>query len=89
MQHYGAELSSLVHPGRHVAQAQDQLLRFLRDLLAEGARVGDVRTDVQPDELASYCLHALGAARRLPSKAAVRRLVEVTLAGLRPDFGTS
>ena len=35
------------------------------------------------DELASYCLHALTAASSLPSKAAVRRLVKVTLAGLR------
>ena len=48
-----------------------------------------VRTDVATEELASYCLHALGAARSLPSKAAVRRLVEVTLAGLRPDPGAS
>ncbi|TJV42717.1 MAG: TetR/AcrR family transcriptional regulator, partial [Mesorhizobium sp.] len=29
-------------------------------------------------------LHALAAASSLPSKAAVRRLVAVTLAGLRP-----
>jgi hypothetical protein len=43
-----------------------------------------VRNDVPPDELAAYCLHALNAARSLPSKAAVRRLVTVTLAGLRP-----
>jgi hypothetical protein len=34
--------------------------------------------------LASYCLHALGAAGSLPSKAAVHRLVTVTLAGLQP-----
>ncbi len=34
--------------------------------------------------LASYCLHALKAAHGLPSKAAVRRLVAVTLSGLRP-----
>jgi hypothetical protein len=34
-------------------------------------------------ELASYALHALGAASVLPSKAAVKRLVAVTLAGLR------
>src|SRR5215212_6500884 len=40
--------------------------------------------DVAPDELASYCLHALAAASSLPSKAAVRRLVTVTVAGLRP-----
>jgi hypothetical protein len=35
------------------------------------------------DELASYALHALSAASSLTSKAAVRRLVKVTLAGLR------
>jgi hypothetical protein len=43
-----------------------------------------LRNDVAPDELASYCLHALAAASSLPSKTAVRRLVTVTLAGLRP-----
>jgi hypothetical protein len=51
--------------------------------VAEGARSGELRDDVAPDELAIYCLHALGAASTLPSKAAVRRLVVVTLAGLR------
>jgi hypothetical protein len=40
---------------------------------------------VAPDELASHCLHALAAAGSLPSKSAVRRLVTVTLAGLRPS----
>ncbi len=56
---------------------------FIRDLLIEGVETGDFRDDVAPDELASYCLHALAAASSLPSKAAVRRLVTVTLAGLR------
>jgi hypothetical protein len=46
---------------------------------------GDVRDDVAPDELAGYCLHALAAASSLPSKAAVRRLVTVILAGLHPS----
>jgi hypothetical protein len=53
-------------------------------LLTEAAETGDVRDDVAPEELASYCLHALTAARSLPSEAAVRRLVTVALAGLRP-----
>jgi transcriptional regulator SbtR-like protein len=57
---------------------------MVRDLLSKAAATGDVRDDAAPDELASYCLHALAAAGRLPSKAAVRRLVTVTLAGLRP-----
>jgi hypothetical protein len=68
----------------HVARAQQQLRNFIGDLLAEGAKSGDLRDDVAPGELASYCIHALTAASGLPSKAAVRRLVTVTMAGLRP-----
>ena len=43
-----------------------------------------VRTDIAPGELASYCLHALTGAGSLPSEAAVRRLLAVTMSGLRP-----
>ncbi len=82
-QHHGTELSALVHEGQHIARAQHELNQFLQDLLAEAAKTGDVRADVAPDELASYCLHAIAASSRLPSKAAVRRLVMVTLDGLR------
>ena len=45
------------------------------------------RTDIEPAELAAYCLHALSAAATLPSPAAVRRLVSVTLAGLGAAAG--
>ncbi len=82
--HYGTELAAFLHRDERVARAQQQLRSMIRDLLAEGAKVGVLRNDVAPDELASYCLHALAAAGSLPSKAAVRRLVKVTLAGLRP-----
>ncbi|MBA3376066.1 MAG: TetR/AcrR family transcriptional regulator [Actinobacteria bacterium] len=81
-EHHGTELAALLHRGEHVARAQQQLSDFVQDLVTEGAERGDLRDDVAPDELTSYCLHALGAASRLPSKAAVRRLVRVTLAGL-------
>ncbi|MGI9026580.1 MAG: TetR/AcrR family transcriptional regulator [Burkholderiaceae bacterium] len=83
-QHHGDELAALLHRGEHVARARQHLSGFIRDLCAEGARTGDYRDDVPPGELATYCLHALAAAGSLPSKAAVRRLVAVTLAGLRP-----
>jgi AcrR family transcriptional regulator len=83
-EHHGTELAALVHQAQHVARAQQHLTDFVRDLLSQGAETGDVRYDVAPDELASYCLHALSAARSLPSRAAVRRLVMVTLAGLEP-----
>jgi AcrR family transcriptional regulator len=82
-EHHGTELAALLHRGQHVARARQQLSDFIRDLLSEGAATGDLRDDVAPAELATYCLHALAAASSLPSKAAVRRLVTVTLAGLR------
>jgi AcrR family transcriptional regulator len=80
--HHGTELAALLHRGEHVARARQQLSNLIRDLLTDAAGIGGVRDDVAPDELASYCLHALAAASSLPSKAAVRRLVTVTLAGL-------
>jgi AcrR family transcriptional regulator len=78
------ELAALLHRDEQVARAQQHLTDIIRDLLTEGAQTGDVRGDIAPEELASYCLHALTAASSLPSEAAVRRLVTVTLAGLRP-----
>jgi hypothetical protein len=61
-----------------------QVHQLIRDLLAEAVTSGDVRGDIPPAELADYCLHALGAAGGLRSAAAVRRLVMVTMNGLRP-----
>jgi AcrR family transcriptional regulator len=81
---HGTELTALLHRDEQVAAAERRLHELIRDLLTEGAASGAVRDDVAPDELATYCLHALAAASGLPSKAAVRRLVTVTLAGLRP-----
>jgi AcrR family transcriptional regulator len=81
---HDGELAALLHRGDHIARAHQQLTTFVRDLLAEGAKSGDFRKDVSPDELARFCLHALTAASSLPSKTAVRRLVTVTLAGLQP-----
>ena len=85
--HHGTELAPLPHRGEHVARAQQQLSDLVRDLLTECAEAGNLRDDVAPAELASCCLHALGAAGSLPSKAAVRRLVKVTLAGLQHSAG--
>jgi AcrR family transcriptional regulator len=78
-----AEISAHLHRHEHVAQARQQLRKLVRDLLNEGVESGDVRGDVAPDELATFCLHALGAASGLSSRTAVRRLVSVTLAGVR------
>jgi AcrR family transcriptional regulator len=86
--HHGTELAALLHRGEHVTRAQHQLHALVSDLVAQGAKAGDIRDDVAPGELASYCLHALTAASGLPTEAAARRLVTVTLAGLRARAGS-
>ncbi|MEU2334684.1 TetR/AcrR family transcriptional regulator [Streptomyces sp. NPDC013172] len=82
--HGTQEFAALVHRPEHIAPAQRQLVELFQGLLTEAAETGELRDDVAPTELASYCLHALTAAGGLPSEAAVHRLVAVTLAGLRP-----
>jgi hypothetical protein len=84
--HHDTELAAFLHQDQHVARARRQVRNLIRDLLVEAAGTGSVRDDVAPDELAIYCVHALRAASSLPSKAAVRRLITVTLAGLRPTI---
>ena len=79
-----SDLAALLHRDEHVVRAERRLVDLLANLAREGAAAGQVRDDVPPGELALYCMHALGAAGALRSKAAVRRLVDVTLSGLRP-----
>jgi AcrR family transcriptional regulator len=79
----GSELSVLMHRDEHVVQARERLRDFIRALLVKAARSGDVRDDVAPEELASYCLSALQTASDLRDDAAIRRRVALTLAGLR------
>ena len=89
-QHHDTDLPvALLHRGEHVAQARQQLRDLISDLLADGAGAGAVRSDIDPGELASYCLHALTAAGSLPSEEAVRRLLAVTMSGLRPEPAAS
>jgi AcrR family transcriptional regulator len=71
------ERAAELHRGGHGHQ---DLHVLIRDLVAEAT------TRVPPDELARFCVHALGAAAELDSADAVRRLVEVTMACL--DAGT-
>ncbi|MFF5992376.1 MULTISPECIES: TetR/AcrR family transcriptional regulator [Prauserella] len=82
--HAVLELAAVLHTGAHVVEAEQQVHDLFKELLTEVAEVGGLRDDVAPDELATYCLHALSAARSLHSESAVRRLVMVTIAGLRP-----
>jgi AcrR family transcriptional regulator len=82
---HGTDIAAVLHRGEHVYRAHQELHGFIRTLVAEGGEAGDLRDDVPAGELATYCLHALGSASSLPSKAAVHRLVSVTLSGLRAD----
>lgn len=83
--HHHSELGVFLHRSKQFERAQQRLGDMIRDLVAEGAAAGSVRGDVAPAELASYCVHAIAGASSLPSKAAVRRLVTVILAGLHPS----
>jgi AcrR family transcriptional regulator len=82
--HQDAGFAELLHRDDRIGRAQRQVQEMIRDLLAAAAKAGDVRQDVPPDELATYCVHALAGAGAQRSKAAVQRLLSVTLAGLRP-----
>ena len=86
-EHHDTELAALLHRGEHIMRARQQLHDFITALITEGAAAGDIRADIAPRELATYCLHALTAAGGLPSKDAVHRLLAVTLTGLRPAAG--
>ncbi len=81
---HAADLVALLHRGAAMDDAKRKLVAMLERLLTEGAKKGEVRRDAAPAELATYCLHALTAASQLRTKAAVRRLVEMTIAGVQP-----
>ena len=81
--HHDGELAAFLHRDMRVADAEQQLRKLIRDVVAAGQERGEVRDDVTPEELAAYSLHALAAARTLPLEAAVSRLVAVTVDGLR------
>lgn len=84
--HHDAELAALLHRDEQAVRAERQLRGLVGELLVDAAAAGLVRDDVAPDELVGYTLHALSAASGLPSKAAVRRLIAITMSGLRPPL---
>ncbi|MCU1528477.1 MAG: TetR family transcriptional regulator [Frondihabitans sp.] len=82
-QHEVTNLAASLHQAEHVAQAQRHLRNFVEDLIRDEVRAGTIRDDIPPTEAASYCLHALTAASGMRSRAAVGRLVTITLDALR------
>jgi AcrR family transcriptional regulator len=81
--HHAAESAAALHKAEHLANAQRHLHGMIRELIVECVATGDVRDDVSPDELVTYCLHALTAASGHSSADAVRRLITITLSGIR------
>lgn len=77
------ELFAALHHGEDVAEAHGRLLTVVRRLLSECVEAGKARRDASVNELATFCIHAIGAASNLPSKSAVRRLVTVIVAGIK------
>lgn len=80
----GAALARALHHAAHMTPARQRLHDLVTQVIAAAVEAGGARSDVPATELATYCLHALGAAAGSDSPAARDRLVEVTLSGLRP-----
>jgi AcrR family transcriptional regulator len=80
--HEDGDLANLLHTGGHAIHALDHLSALVAAIIAEGAEAGDLRKDMPPDELATFCLAAMAGARNLGSDAAIDRLVALTLDGL-------
>ena len=86
--HHDADVAAVLHRDDQVEHARHKVHALLSELISEEADAGAVRPDTPAHELAAYCIHAIGAAGEATSEAAVRRLVAVTLAGLRPQPGS-
>jgi len=81
---HDTDLAAFLHRGHHLASAERALHQLIRDLLDEAAHAGEVRDDIPPAELATYCLHALNAAASADSAAAIHRLLALTCAAIQP-----
>ena len=86
----GSDVAAALDQSHQAASAEKKVVRLLTDLFADAAQTGEVRSDVAPSELATFCIHALSAASTLRSKSATRRLVAVTAPGChhRDDVGS-
>ncbi len=82
-EHHNSDMAAAEHHQRpHPHGPEAELTAFLARLISEAADAGDVRNDVAAGELAAYCVYAIRAAETAPSKAAVARLVDLTLTGI-------
>ncbi|MFL6121539.1 TetR/AcrR family transcriptional regulator [Actinophytocola sp.] len=84
-EHHATERGASLHRGEGLVDARRQLHDQIRVLISEGARSGEIRDDVTPDELAEHCLRTLSTAGGHSSTAAIRHLIAATLAQLQPS----
>lgn len=87
-QHASTDVSALVHRRPEVADAERRLRRVFAELIDEAGAEGLVRSDVDAEELAEFCLHALSAAGQATNHEQLGRLVRVVLDGLGCSFPT-
>lgn len=80
---HGAEIVRALHDGDQLVPAAKELHRLVQELIADAVAIDSVRTDINTNELATYCLHALAAAREARSRAAADRLVDMILGSLQ------
>ena len=76
------ELAAVLHRDPQVLELEHRLHALMSGAIRAAVDAGTVRRDVPVEELASYCIDALAAARTVRSEAALRRLVMVVRAGL-------
>lgn len=80
----GLALATFLHRPDGAAHAATQKIhQLVADLIAEATSDGEIRSDLDVDELTHYCLGALDAASQMTTKAATRRLVGLILSALR------
>jgi hypothetical protein len=66
--HRDPDLAAFLHRDEQVVEAKRRVRDMFRDVITEAVRSGVVRDDVAPGDLATFCLHALAAARTVRSK---------------------
>ena len=80
--HGTVELSALTHQPDGVGRAEEELLALFGSVITDAIAAGSVDPGPPADELALYCVHALGAAGSLPTQDAVHRLADFVLRAL-------
>lgn len=82
--HHGNGFASMLHRQKHARRAEAHLVGILAQLVGAGARSGDFRRDIPPEELARFCHSSLSSAYLLADEGAVRRAVGLLLHALSP-----